>query len=485
MQVFSTIIDFVNPITVTVRAIITPGMPNFKINGMYDKRYLSLFERIKTVFKTCGIKVPATKVRVEISHDIQKCNFQGLELPIAISLLLAIRKVRVSEKIAAFGKLNSGGHITTAPGYLHFLDQYRQFSQVLTASSQFTSSAQLGFNNFTEILHYFKYDALPLSSSKVLPMMPDNESLPTIDLVSGNESGKRALLIAAAGRHHILLSGPTGNGKSILASCLASLLPTPNEHELAGNNLFHNLFTEKIVSHYPVVSISPVNSKTEIFGSVSMKRIGAVSASHKGILHIEELSEFNNQIINHFRTILDNKHIKLIRNSEDYKLPADFQMIATSNLCPCAKLGLDQSNCTCSDQQIHRYQNKVSTAIKERIDIHSYINESNLNSDSKPLHDKYLELVKSAHKLQQARFASLSIKANSQASLNIINSTFNIAPAASEVLKEAQSKFDSSTRDQIKTMQIARTIADLEGDKKTEPPHILEALSYRYRPKSR
>lgn len=508
MKIYTAAIDGLNLTKVNVEADISNGLPSFSIVGLGDTSIKEARERIRPALKNSGFKFPPTKKVINLAPADIKKQGSHFDLPIAVSMLEASGQILSGhefdgpdEKVFCAGELMLNGNVRKIPGALpitHFarkLGYKRIFipHQNRKEASMIKGIDILPVKNINEIvMHlektklikpYVKTDTLKTGSNNKQEFFMNNADYTDFSQICGQEIPKRALEIAAASGHHILMYGPPGTGKTILAKAFPSILPDLNESQSMEVSMIYSVAAGKHKLTLPIKKpqvrhVHHTISAVTLLGGGSSLEIGEATLAHRGVLFLDEIAEFDPNTLENLREPLQEGIIRLGRNGKTVSLPANFQLIAAMNPCPCGYYGDTKKNCQCSQHQIKNYYKKISGPILDRIDLIVEVpriqNKKLLFENQSESSKTVRRRVENARKRQKERGFL-----NSEIELNQVKTICNFETEAEDLLELIADKMNLSPRSYLSLIRVSRTIADIDNSVSIKTIHIAEAAQYR------
>lgn len=486
-----------NAFMVTVQASSSAGQPAFDIVGMPDIAVQESKARIRAVLGQLELKLLNGRVTVNLAPASVKKIGSMFDFPIITALMKLGGVVTTDLSDCAFiGELSLDGKLSPVNGAL---------SMVLTAARNgikrvFLPKANAkeasvadgteiyGVEHIAQIINFFRNGTGLSPEEKYIPKRRKIGHIEDFADVMGQAKAKCAIEVAAAGSHNLLMLGPPGSGKSMLAKRIPSILPEITFAESIETTQIYSVAgeidpAEPLITERPFRPVSHTASAVGLVGGGSIPRPGEISLAHNGVLFLDELPEFDRRVLEALRQPLENGDIVISRASGSVNYPCDVMLVAAMNPCPCGNFGNPIKKCTCSQQKVTAYLNRISQPVLDRIDIQIEVNPVEYNdlAKRKPQESSAViaERVQKAVDIQKKRFAGTSIKSNSGITSDIIAEVCRLTPDAEEMLKAAFDKLGLSARAYDRILKVARTCADLAGSEIIQKAHIAMAISFR------
>ena len=491
----------INSCKIEVEVDVSNSLPSVCIVGLPDSAVSEARERVHSAIKNSGFSFPTGKVIINLAPaDIRK---EGTNFDLAIAVcILKEQGIEIpdDQQTGFIGELSLDGTLRRVNGVLPLVSGLKDcgMTTVFVPEENAKEAALVqginvyGAKHLTDVVNHFAENPLPLTSVDINKYLADNANTDyTFDFkdVKGQQKAKKAFEIAAAGGHNLLMSGSPGSGKTLMAKCLASILPPLELQEALELTKIYSVSgllpkDNPLMTKRPYRAVHHTASQNGIIGGGSNPKPGEITLAHRGVLFLDEMVEFPRQVLEVLRQPLEDGEVVISRAKNSIKYPAKFMLVGAMNPCPCGFLGDKEKDCTCSDFQIQRYRSKLSGPLLDRIDLvinvprlstEELINTQTESESSSEIRKR----VVTARKIQAKRYEKEGILTNSELNAKQIKKYCKTDEKTSEFLKLAAQKYKLSGRRFDRVLKLARTIADLYESEDIKLEHVTLALQYK------
>ena len=494
----------IDAVTITIEVNVSMGQ-GYCIVGLPDNAVKESLDRTESAIKSNGFHMPRTKLVINLSPADLKKSGAAFDLPIAIGILAASEQITqpsLIEKYLIMGELGLDGSLYPIKGILAMAMQAKEegFGAMIIPTQNAAEALMVegisvfAFSSLQEVVYflnnpYYEKETKPLQDQTCINQNRQTKTLPNFADIKGQSAAKRALEIASAGGHNLIMIGPPGAGKTLLSKSIVSILPPLNKNEALETSKIYSVsgkipLDKQLISQRPFRQPHHTLSAIAMIGGGGHPQPGEISLAHNGVLFLDELPEFNKSVIEVLRQPMEAGLVSIARAKMTVNFPARFMLLAAMNPCPCGYYNHPQKPCHCTVTQIQKYLHKISGPLLDRIDLHIEVTPVPYQELRKAENaENSIEIAKRvalARAIQLKRFQNEpGIYTNAQMNAALLKKWGLLSPGAEKLLELAMEKFQFSARAYDRIRKLGRTIADLEANTTIKEEHISEAIQYR------